>query len=270
MFDEILTIGKLSKLTGVPISTIRYYDKVGILVPAQKNKDTNYRYYTNNQIIILKNINYMRSLGFSIEFIKKHFEKMDYEYTLQLFNKLIEQTDKEINILKKIKKELKDSYHKIEKNKEIEKCIGIPFIENLENIYGELFVGPVKSIKEMKRLIKRKNEMKDGKNIESFKEIRGFKSSISKLRENIEYKDGLISIYNEKKYNKDIIIPKGKYLSVYGKGLVENGKSWNILLEYAEKNDLKLKESLYLTFSETIMFKGRENFIYLMRVEIEG
>lgn len=270
MFDEILTIGKLSKITGVPISTIRYYDKVGILVPAEKNKDTKYRYYTNNQIIILKNINYMRSLGFSIEFIKSHFEKMDYEYTLKLFIELIEKTNKEIESLKKIKKELKESYEKIGENQKLEKQLGIPFIEDIEDIYGELFLGPVNNFKEMKKLIKRKNEIKRERNIESFKEIRGFKSSISKLLENVEYKDGLISIYNEKKYNKDIIISKGRYLSVYGKGLVEKEKSWKILLNYAKENNLKLKEDIYLTFSETIMFKGRENFIYLMRVGIEG
>ncbi|MGL5702739.1 MAG: MerR family DNA-binding transcriptional regulator, partial [Cetobacterium sp.] len=42
MFDEFLTIGEVSKSTSIPISTLRYYDKVGLLSPAFKNEETNY------------------------------------------------------------------------------------------------------------------------------------------------------------------------------------------------------------------------------------
>lgn len=66
MFDEFFTIREVSKYTNIPISTLRYYDKVGLLSPAFKNDDTNYRYYTPMQIITLKVINHMRHLGFSI------------------------------------------------------------------------------------------------------------------------------------------------------------------------------------------------------------
>lgn len=50
MKNYLLSIGEVSKITGVHISSLRYYDKVGVLKPAYVNPDTNYRYYTYTQI----------------------------------------------------------------------------------------------------------------------------------------------------------------------------------------------------------------------------
>lgn len=47
---KLLSIGELSKITGVHISSLRYYDKLGILKPAYIDPDTKYRYYSNSQI----------------------------------------------------------------------------------------------------------------------------------------------------------------------------------------------------------------------------
>ena len=50
--EGYLTIGEISKLTGVPISTLRYYDSEGIILPLYKDKKNNYRYYSEIQIPI--------------------------------------------------------------------------------------------------------------------------------------------------------------------------------------------------------------------------
>ncbi len=43
---RLFSIGKLAKLTGVHIQSLRYYETIGILRPAMIDPDSGYRYYT--------------------------------------------------------------------------------------------------------------------------------------------------------------------------------------------------------------------------------
>ena len=53
---NLLSIGRLSKLTGVNIKSLRYYDQLGILRPAYVDRDSKYRYYTFSQVYIVEAI----------------------------------------------------------------------------------------------------------------------------------------------------------------------------------------------------------------------
>jgi DNA-binding transcriptional MerR regulator len=53
---NLLSIGEVSKISGVHINSLRYYDKLGILKPAYIDTDTKYRYYSNSQIGIIEAI----------------------------------------------------------------------------------------------------------------------------------------------------------------------------------------------------------------------
>ena len=48
--SQYMSIGKVSKLKNVSIKSLRYYDQIGILKPAFVNTETNYRYYTEDQL----------------------------------------------------------------------------------------------------------------------------------------------------------------------------------------------------------------------------
>ena len=54
-------IGEFSKLTGCSIKTLRYYDELGILKPSRIDNFTNYRYYDEKDLDILKTIIYLKS-----------------------------------------------------------------------------------------------------------------------------------------------------------------------------------------------------------------
>ena len=41
---DLISIGDLSKLTGVNIKSLRYYEKIGVLLPAYVDPDSRYRY----------------------------------------------------------------------------------------------------------------------------------------------------------------------------------------------------------------------------------
>ena len=58
-----LSIGKVSKQKNVSIKSLRYYDRIGVFVPAYINKETNYRYYTQDQLYLLDAIQLCIELG---------------------------------------------------------------------------------------------------------------------------------------------------------------------------------------------------------------
>lgn len=69
--SELYSIGTMSKMCHVSVKTLRYYDLIGLLPAHQKNTATNYRYYTNEQIIQLFFIQNMKALGFSLDEIRE-------------------------------------------------------------------------------------------------------------------------------------------------------------------------------------------------------
>ena len=69
----MLSIGKLSRQTGVKIPTIRYYEKMG-LIEAPERSDGNQRRYTQEGLMRLAFIRHARELGFSIEDIRELVE----------------------------------------------------------------------------------------------------------------------------------------------------------------------------------------------------
>ena len=63
-------VGEIAKFYGVSVDTVRFYDRKGVLRPEKKN-DNNYRSYNKEEFITMDYIMRLRSLGVSIENIKK-------------------------------------------------------------------------------------------------------------------------------------------------------------------------------------------------------
>lgn len=64
----MLSIGALSRLSGVKVPTIRYYEEIGLMVPASRTQG-NQRRYGEEARKRLGFIKHARELGFSIEAI---------------------------------------------------------------------------------------------------------------------------------------------------------------------------------------------------------
>ena len=60
---SFLSINEFSKLSGLEISTLRYWDDIGLFSPSMRNPDNNYRYYSSEQIVAVKFINVMSNIG---------------------------------------------------------------------------------------------------------------------------------------------------------------------------------------------------------------
>lgn len=71
------TVKKLANLSGISIRTLRFYDTIGLLKPAYYG-DNNYRYYEEEQILLLQQILFYRELNFSLQDIRKIISSDDF------------------------------------------------------------------------------------------------------------------------------------------------------------------------------------------------
>lgn len=63
----MLKISEFSRMTQVPVKTLRYYDDIGLLKPMQVDEWTGYRYYSAEQLPCLNRILALKALGLSLE-----------------------------------------------------------------------------------------------------------------------------------------------------------------------------------------------------------
>jgi MerR family transcriptional regulator, copper efflux regulator len=61
-----MRIGEVAQDSGVPAKTIRYYEEIGLILPAQR-AENGYRHYTPEDVQTLRFISRARGLGFSVE-----------------------------------------------------------------------------------------------------------------------------------------------------------------------------------------------------------
>ena len=121
------TIGELSNILGIEKSTLRYWDKKG-LIHLERNHENNYREYTKNEVIEISDIAFYRSLNMPIKDVR-HINTMDIDELEQTCNQLETSIDEEINRLERIKKNIGRRQRHIKKYHELTKepfQLGIP------------------------------------------------------------------------------------------------------------------------------------------------
>ncbi len=113
------TVQKLAKLSGVSVRTLHHYDEIELLKPAYHGAN-GYRYYEEEQLLLLQQILFFRKLGFELQKIRDVVRKNDFDKLAALHlhrkalmnglnetHELIETIDKTINHLQG-KKKMKD------------------------------------------------------------------------------------------------------------------------------------------------------------------
>lgn len=65
-----LTIGQLAEAGGVPTSTVRYYERTGLLRPSRRS-GSNYRLYSNEDLYRLRFVRAAQATGFTLDDIRQ-------------------------------------------------------------------------------------------------------------------------------------------------------------------------------------------------------
>lgn len=111
---ELLTIGKLAKLTGIHVKALRYYDRIGILIPTYINSENGYRYYSREHIYLVDMIKLCAEISIPLKDIKNFLAidgtTIDVDSVLDTGTKLvrnkIDEFEKKLSFLEEMKKDV--------------------------------------------------------------------------------------------------------------------------------------------------------------------
>lgn len=108
-----LTIGRMASLNNISEQTLRLYDKMDLLKP-KTVAENNYRFYDIKQCAQLDLIQYMKSLGMTLNEIKGHLDKMDINLIKDILKQREKQIEEEIKELKYKRKAIERTLNSIE------------------------------------------------------------------------------------------------------------------------------------------------------------
>lgn len=96
------TIKQLAQYSGLTTRTLRYYDKIGLLKPAFNN-ESKYRYYEEEQFLLLQQILFYRALDFSLEDIQAVLSNTAFDKitSLQTHKSLLQEKIQQMNSMLK-------------------------------------------------------------------------------------------------------------------------------------------------------------------------
>ncbi|EEM06614.1 MerR family transcriptional regulator [Bacillus pseudomycoides] len=237
---NLFSIGEVAKIKDITIKALRYYHKMGILIPRYIDETTGYRYYSIDQFIHIDIIKSCRELRTSIVELQEIFKDCDTDQLLQFLQLKRYEAEENIKKMQEVIKTIDSLNMKVETSKDILNSdeISIQFFEP-----RYVIVAPCKEVGSLQELL--------------------YYSDLEKI---IQDKEGKMSmergiIYNfnsegdaEPKYvfsrfqgdsnieaEQNIkILPKGKYVTLsYSKENEEERR--RKLVKYVKENNLKIK-----------------------------
>lgn len=128
---KLFSIGEVSKIKEITIKALRYYHKMGILIPKYIDESSGYRYYSIDQFVYIDIIKGCRSLGTSIKELQEIFQQCDTDKLLEFLEVKRYEAEENINKMNKVIENIDILRDSIRSSKEIlnENEISIKFFE---------------------------------------------------------------------------------------------------------------------------------------------
>ncbi|MFN8676046.1 MAG: MerR family transcriptional regulator [Thermomicrobiales bacterium] len=82
----LIPIGRFSKISRLSVSSLRYYDELGLLRPAHVDPDSAYRYYLLSQVRVAETIRLLRALDMPLEDVQRFVAESDAGQARDLLN----------------------------------------------------------------------------------------------------------------------------------------------------------------------------------------
>lgn len=260
------SVRKFCDMVGVPYSSLRYFERIGLLKPA-KDKDNNYRAYTPMDAFLLNRFKFFRSLDFDVKEALELVQTTDRDY---LINKI---TDKENQIRDQVlilneKLKFMDNYKKNIKLSETEDVYEMGYMK--DKLFLPASVGNDFSVSDYKLFSKWVELLP----ITSYsKRIR--KSDIYK-QENVTNDFGIsIDLDNMHFLNGDLseeveFIKGGRCITFCTSKLLYPFVDMHVInkaLDYIKSNDLTIAGDIYIEGLSTINDDGTRSQIVNIPVE---
>jgi len=110
-------IGDFSKLSRVPVKTLRYYDEISLLRPIGVDRFTRYRYYALEQLPTLYRILGLKELGFSLEQIGQLLEsELSPEQLIRMLKKRQAEIEQQMRVERRLLQQIEARLKVIEQD----------------------------------------------------------------------------------------------------------------------------------------------------------
>ena len=117
---QLYSIGEVSKLFHISVSSLRHYEKIGLLKPKYISPDSGYRYYGLEQFEILNNLKYLRTLDMPLGDISNFINNRDIDIIEDKLRQQKKIVQNKINELKRIERKIEHRLSWIEDLRGIE------------------------------------------------------------------------------------------------------------------------------------------------------
>ena len=98
--ETLFKIGEVTKILGITRKTLLVYENAGLLTPAVKDEESGYRYYSADNIIQIRAIRSLQSLGLSLKEVAKYYYDVEnIDTRLQHLMELRATVDQSIHML---------------------------------------------------------------------------------------------------------------------------------------------------------------------------
>ncbi|MFV0344452.1 MAG: MerR family transcriptional regulator [Anaerocolumna sp.] len=231
-------ISEISKLYGIGVDSLRYYEKIGVLKP---KRDVNgYRLYSLKDIYKITIIKDLRQLNFSMHQIKEYLDHQNLGNTLDLLKE-------EQHFIKEQIKDLKNTEQLIEKR--IKDLMIKAFTRDLEFTINTYHARPCLQLstyitrdEEMDFAMKKLHNKHESKIKDFSNQTIGASASIEDLNKGIyNVFHSVFFVLEDETKEYDFILPKGTYLSYFYRGKYSQSSSRMLeVLQHAKEQNYEI------------------------------
>lgn len=93
--DKMYTIGEAAEMCNVSRKTLRFYEKIGLLIPDYVCPSNGYRYYSKDTVMLIPILKYYKQMGFHLQEMCGVGDTLDYFYHQRNFLSKLNELKKE-------------------------------------------------------------------------------------------------------------------------------------------------------------------------------
>lgn len=96
---KYFSVGEAAKAANMTSETLRHYDRIGLVKPSKKDEWTNYRYYTEQDIVRLNTVHALQMMDLPLKEIKEVLEYDDLEKIVTFLEQAEKKADEKMEAL---------------------------------------------------------------------------------------------------------------------------------------------------------------------------
>ena len=127
---KFFSVGEAAKAVHTTSETLRHYDRIGLVKPSKKDEWTNYRYYTEQDIVRLNTVRALQAMDLPLQEIKKVLEYDDLEKIVDFLAQTEKKADEKIAALQYSKTRIQAAKADYEKKLQMRKNLSGTFLKD--------------------------------------------------------------------------------------------------------------------------------------------